>query len=74
MIKCSHVNGGKKVMTCLKKKLGYALAESQDELLIMTQPIHIVHQKIKPIKTCSGSLQEKCYVTPHHRRAWTHAE
>jgi hypothetical protein len=61
-------------MTCLKKNLDYALAESQDELLIMIQPIHIIHQKIQPIKTCSGSLQKKCYVTLHHRSTWTHAE
>jgi hypothetical protein len=57
-----------------KKNLDCALAESQGKLLIMIQPIHIIHQKIKPIKTCSGNLQEKCYVTPHHRSTWIRAE
>lgn len=50
-----------------KPILNYALAQSQDKLLIMTQPIHTVHQKIKPMKTCSSSSVRKvlCHTTPH---------
>jgi len=66
MIKCSHINGEMKVMTCLKKKLDYTLAESQDELLITTKPIHIIHQKIKPVRNMFWQPARKvlCHTTP----------
>lgn len=49
-----------------KPILNYVLAQSQDKLLIMTQPIHTVQQKIKPMKTCSSSSVRKvlCHTTP----------
>ena len=44
MIKDSHIMVGKICDLTKKLILHYALAESLDELLVIAQPIHIIHQ------------------------------